>query len=73
MSMLKALASPFSTVQFVPTGGITPASLPDYLRLPNVLAVGGTWMVKSDLISASRFPEITRLALEARAIVTQLR
>ena len=71
--MLKALASPFSTVQFVPTGGITPASLPDYLRLPNVLAVGGTWMVKSDLISASRFPEITRLALEARAIVTQLR
>ena len=71
--MLKALASPFSTVQFVPTGGITPASLPDYLRLPNVLAVGGTWMVKSDLIAASRFPEITRLALEARALVTQPR
>jgi 2-dehydro-3-deoxyphosphogluconate aldolase/(4S)-4-hydroxy-2-oxoglutarate aldolase len=71
--MLKALASPFSTVKFVPTGGITPAFLPDDLRLPNVLAVGGTWMVKSDLISASRFPEITRLALEARAIVTQLR
>jgi 2-dehydro-3-deoxyphosphogluconate aldolase/(4S)-4-hydroxy-2-oxoglutarate aldolase len=71
--MLKALASPFSAVKFVPTGGINPASLPDYLRLPNVLAVGGTWMVKSDLISTSRFPEITRLALEARAIVIQLR
>jgi 2-dehydro-3-deoxyphosphogluconate aldolase / (4S)-4-hydroxy-2-oxoglutarate aldolase len=71
--MLKALASPFSAVKFVPTGGVTPASLPDYLRLPNVLAVGGTWMVKSDLISASRFDEITRLALEARGIVKQLR
>jgi len=73
MRMLKALASPFSAVKFVPTGGITPATLPDYLRLPNVLAVGGSWMVKPDLISASRFDEITRLALEARAIVAQHR
>jgi 2-dehydro-3-deoxyphosphogluconate aldolase/(4S)-4-hydroxy-2-oxoglutarate aldolase len=71
--MLKALASPFPDVKFVPTGGITPTTLSDYLRLSNVLAVGGSWMVKPDLISASRFAEITRLALEARGIVMQVR
>lgn len=70
--MLKALGGPFSGVKFIPTGGITVATLADYLRLPNVLAVGGTWMVKSDLIAGGHFAEITRLALEARGIVREV-
>jgi 2-dehydro-3-deoxyphosphogluconate aldolase/(4S)-4-hydroxy-2-oxoglutarate aldolase len=71
--MLKALAGPFGDVQFIPTGGITAVSLPDYLRLPNVLAVGGSWMATAALITTGQFDEIRRLAEEARRIVTSVR
>ncbi len=71
--MLKALAGPFGDVRFIPTGGITASSLPDYLRLPNVFAVGGSWMVSAALIGAGKFDEIKRLAGEARQIVATVR
>ncbi|MDX9959032.1 MAG: bifunctional 4-hydroxy-2-oxoglutarate aldolase/2-dehydro-3-deoxy-phosphogluconate aldolase [Spirochaetia bacterium] len=48
--MLKALFGPYSAVKFVPTGGIDAGNLPDYLRLPNVAACGGSWMVKEESI-----------------------
>ncbi len=67
--MLTALAGPFGDVRFIPTGGITAASLPAYLQLPNVVAVGGSWMVTAALIAAGQFGEIERLAAEARRIV----
>lgn len=71
--LLKALAGPFREVRFVPTGGITAANLGLYLRLPNVIAVGGSWMAPPALISAGRFSDITRLAAEARQIVEEAR
>jgi len=62
---IKALSAPFPEVQFVPTGGVGPANLGDYLSLPSVLAVGGSWMVPKDVIAAGDFEQITALTAEA--------
>jgi 2-dehydro-3-deoxyphosphogluconate aldolase/(4S)-4-hydroxy-2-oxoglutarate aldolase len=67
---LAALAAPFTTVKFIPTGGVSPANLPDYLGHPSVLAVGGSWMVTPKLIAAGDWAEITRLTSEAVAAAT---
>ncbi len=66
--MLKALAAPFPMVRFIPTGGVTAASLGDYLRHPAVLAAGGSWMVAGALLKAGNFAEVTRLTAEAVTI-----
>ena len=71
--MLKALAGPFREIKFIPTGGINAKNLPDYLRLPNVVACGGSWIAESRLVSEGRFDEITHLAQEARFIISQAR
>lgn len=71
--MLKALAGPFANVGFVPTGGISAANLGDYLRLRNVIAVGGSWVATAAFIGAGKFGDITRLAVEARRIVADVR
>ncbi|HEX8629929.1 MAG TPA: bifunctional 4-hydroxy-2-oxoglutarate aldolase/2-dehydro-3-deoxy-phosphogluconate aldolase [Catenuloplanes sp.] len=63
--MIKALAAPFRSVRFVPTGGITTAHLADYFAVPAVLAVGGSWMVAADLLAAGRWDEVTRLTAAA--------
>jgi 2-dehydro-3-deoxyphosphogluconate aldolase/(4S)-4-hydroxy-2-oxoglutarate aldolase len=68
---LKAISAPYGMMRFVPTGGIGPHNVIDYLRLPNVPACGGSWMVKSDLISKGKFTEIVRLTREAMDLVTQ--
>ena len=65
LKTLKAISAPFQQIQFIPTGGINPQNLPEYLRFPQVIACGGSWMVQSDLISEGRFTEITRLTKEA--------
>ncbi|MEV0878681.1 bifunctional 4-hydroxy-2-oxoglutarate aldolase/2-dehydro-3-deoxy-phosphogluconate aldolase [Micromonospora echinofusca] len=68
VGMIKALAAPFRSVRFIPTGGVNTANLADYLALPAVLAVGGTWMVAPDLIAARRWDEVaarTAAAVEA--------
>ncbi len=62
---IKALSAPFADVRFVPTGGITPSNMSGYLDLPQVLAVGGSWMVKQELLASGSFAEVTRLAREA--------
>lgn len=64
---LKALGAPFPQVRFVPTGGVSPDNVADYLALPNVAAVGGSWMVSQKLVSDGAFDEITRLSREAVA------
>jgi 2-dehydro-3-deoxyphosphogluconate aldolase / (4S)-4-hydroxy-2-oxoglutarate aldolase len=61
VATLKALASPFPGVRFIPTGGVSLADLVDYLSLPNVPAVGGSWMVRPDLVAAGDFAAITEL------------
>ena len=73
VEMLKAIAAPYGSVRFIPTGGINAQNLADYLKLPVVFACGGSWFVRADLISAGDFREITRLTKEAVSIVRQYR
>jgi 2-dehydro-3-deoxyphosphogluconate aldolase / (4S)-4-hydroxy-2-oxoglutarate aldolase len=65
---LKALAGPFPGIRFCPTGGVDLARANDYLALDNVVCVGGTWMVPSDLIERRGWDAITELALEASRV-----
>jgi 2-dehydro-3-deoxyphosphogluconate aldolase/(4S)-4-hydroxy-2-oxoglutarate aldolase len=70
---LNALAAPFPSLRFVPTGGIGPAELADYARHPAVAAVGGSWIAPQSLLRSDEFGEITRLAAEAVAITAAAR
>lgn len=65
IAALKAMAAPFGGVRFIPTGGITAANLMDYLSFPKVVACGGSWMVKSEMIAAEQFDAITKLTRDA--------
>ncbi|MDO5058626.1 MAG: bifunctional 4-hydroxy-2-oxoglutarate aldolase/2-dehydro-3-deoxy-phosphogluconate aldolase [Neisseria sp.] len=65
---LKAFYGPFPQVKFCPTGGITAQNAPDYLKLPNVLCVGGSWLTPREAVAARNWPEITRLAQQAAAL-----
>jgi 2-dehydro-3-deoxyphosphogluconate aldolase/(4S)-4-hydroxy-2-oxoglutarate aldolase len=65
---LNAILAPLHDLAIMPTGGITPANAPDYLKVPNVVAVGGSWMVKADDIDAGRFDDMAALACDAAAI-----
>ena len=69
VGMLKNFQGPFSQVRFVTTGGINPSNLSDYAKAPNVLAVGGSWMVKDALINEGNWAEITRLCKEATTLM----
>jgi 2-dehydro-3-deoxyphosphogluconate aldolase/(4S)-4-hydroxy-2-oxoglutarate aldolase len=62
---LKAFAGPLPQVSFCPTGGVTARNAPDYLKLPNVLCVGGSWVAEASLLRDGRWNEVTRLASEA--------
>ncbi len=68
LKTLKAISAPYSGMRFIPTGGVSAANLQDYLAFPKVLACGGSWIAKRDLINAGRFDEITRLTREAVAL-----
>ncbi len=68
LKTLKAICAPFTKMTFIPTGGINANNLGDYLAHPQVPAVGGSWMVKSRLISDRRFDDITQLTREALAL-----
>ena len=61
-AMLKAWAGPFAEVSFCPTGGVTPGNAPELLALPNVLCVGGSWLVPADAMQAGDWARITQLA-----------
>jgi 2-dehydro-3-deoxyphosphogluconate aldolase/(4S)-4-hydroxy-2-oxoglutarate aldolase len=62
---LKAFAGPFPAIRFCPTGGITPETCNDYMALPNVMCVGGSWLVPSDAVENERWGEVTAIAKEA--------
>ncbi len=70
---LKAFHGPYRSIRFMPTGGISMSNLADYLNLPYVIACGGSWLAKSDLIRDGRFKEITRLTAETVKLVNDLR
>ncbi|MFF9216244.1 bifunctional 4-hydroxy-2-oxoglutarate aldolase/2-dehydro-3-deoxy-phosphogluconate aldolase [Streptomyces viridosporus] len=65
---LKALAGPLPRARFCPTGGIGADSAPDYLALPNVGCVGGSWMLPADAVAARDWDRIERLAREAAGL-----
>lgn len=68
--MLKALAAVYP-VQFMPTGGISPANPGKYLAQPNVIACGGSWMVPADLIEQGDWPALHQLIADAVVLSAQ--
>lgn len=73
LEMIKALAAPFTTIKFMPTGGINPSNVQKYLEYDRILACGGSWMVKKDFIASGKFQEITALVHEAAQLVKEVR
>lgn len=71
INMLKALAGPFPDVIFCPTGGITRASAPEFLALPNVACIGGSWVAPADKIRAGDWRAIEELARDAALLATK--
>jgi 2-dehydro-3-deoxyphosphogluconate aldolase/(4S)-4-hydroxy-2-oxoglutarate aldolase len=69
-AMLKAWQGPFADVCFCPTGGISPANAGEFLALPNVVCVGGSWLVPDDAMEAGDWAHITALARAAAALHT---
>jgi 2-dehydro-3-deoxyphosphogluconate aldolase / (4S)-4-hydroxy-2-oxoglutarate aldolase len=67
-AMLKAWNGPFNDVKFCPTGGVTALNARDFLALPNVACVGGSWLTPADALAAGDWARITRLASEAAAL-----
>jgi len=65
VEMLKNLAGPFPSLKFMPTGGISLDNIADYAKMSNVLSVGGSWMVKADLINNEKWDEISQMCKEA--------
>ena len=73
LPMIKALAGPYVNLKFMPTGGINAKNVRDYLAFNKIIACGGSWMVKGDLIKAGKFDEIEQMVREAAAIVEEIR
>ncbi len=73
VKFLKAVCAPYRNVRFIPTGGIDTKNIGQYLALPQVVACGGSWMVKPELMEAGDFAKVKQLAAEAVALVRTLR
>ena len=69
LNYLKAISAPYGNLRFIPTGGIDEKNLMSYLQFSKVLACGGSWMVKSDLISNKKFDEIRKLSAAALSVI----
>lgn len=73
LNFIKAIAAPYTGVRFMPTGGINEVNVRDYLKYDRIIACGGSWMVKGDLIKAGEFDKIKELTREAANIVKEIR
>lgn len=73
LKMIKALAAPYVNVTFMPTGGISAANVREYLGFNKIIACGGSWMVKKDLVQAGDYETITNMVKEAADIVKEIR
>jgi 2-dehydro-3-deoxyphosphogluconate aldolase/(4S)-4-hydroxy-2-oxoglutarate aldolase len=73
VAFLKAVGGPYPQLRFMPTGGIHAGNIASYLKLKNVVACGGSWMVPADRIAAGDFKAVTALTAEAVALVRQCR
>lgn len=70
LATIKALAAPFTTMKFMPTGGISENNILEYLAFPKIIACGGSWMVKPDMIAAGKFDEIASITASAVRLVS---
>lgn len=73
LKTIKSMAAPYSKMKFMPTGGITPANVREYLAFDKIIACGGSWMVSGALVKEGKFDEITKLVKEAAEIVKEVR
>ncbi len=73
LKYIKAVAAPYTSLSFMPTGGISPANVSEYLAYDRILACGGSWMVKGSLVKEGNFAEIKRLTEEAAALAKAAR
>jgi 2-dehydro-3-deoxyphosphogluconate aldolase/(4S)-4-hydroxy-2-oxoglutarate aldolase len=73
LATISALAAPFVGHRFMPTGGVNTSNLAAYLDNSSIIACGGTWMVKPDLIKAGEFEKILKLTSDAAALVAKIR
>lgn len=73
LNAIKALSAPFQSVSFMPTGGVGPANLAEYITYPSIYAVGGSWLCSKKDIAARNFTRITALCAEGRSIVRSVR
>lgn len=73
LAYIKAIAAPYTGIKFMPTSGINPKNVREYLAYDHILACGGSWMVKGDLIRDGKFDEIRELVKEAVNIVKESR
>lgn len=73
LNFIKAIAAPYVGLKFMPTGGINANNVRDYLKYDRIIACGGSWMVKGDLIKAGDFEKIKELTAEAAKIVKEIR
>ena len=71
--MIKAIAAPYVNVSFMPTGGISESNVREYLAYNRIVACGGSWMVKKDLVANGEFDKIRDMVAEAAAIVKEIR
>lgn len=65
LDYIKAVAAPYTSIRFMPTGGVNAANITKYLAFDKIIACGGSWMVSADLLNADKFDEITALCKEA--------
>lgn len=73
LSMIKAVSAPYTMLKFMPTGGINPGNVKEYLKSDKIFACGGSWIVKGDLVDAGDFDKIKELTKEAADIVKEIR
>ncbi len=73
LNMIKAVAAAYTTLKFMPTGGINPQNITPYLQYDHILACGGSWMVKGSLVKEGNFEKITELTKEAVSLVSAAR
>ena len=73
LAMINAVAAPYTMLKFMPTGGINPTNVKDYLNSDKIFACGGSWMVKGNLINNGDFDKIKELTKEAVNIVKEIR
>ena len=73
VATIKALSAPYVGLKFMPTGGVSAANLKDYFGCKSVIACGGSWMVKGDLIAAGKFDEIRQMTAEAVKLAGDIR